>query len=77
MDIVGAFTGGAHARGWSLLLGGLSLAAGIYVLLNPQISLLAFVWIGGLWMIVSGIVVVVAAFMLRSKRSSDKQAPGA
>jgi uncharacterized membrane protein HdeD (DUF308 family) len=65
MDLVGAVLGGARSRLWSLLLGVLSLAAGFYVLLNPGISLLAFVWVSGVWMIVAGVAMVVTSLQLR------------
>lgn len=68
MDIVSAIPGAVPHRGWGLLLGGISLVAGIYVLLNPGIALVTFIWIVGLWMIVAGAVVAVAAFMLSSNR---------
>jgi hypothetical protein len=65
MDLVGAILGGARSRLGSLLLGVLSLVAGIYVLLNPGISLLAFVWVSGIWMIVAGAAIVVTSIQLR------------
>jgi uncharacterized membrane protein HdeD (DUF308 family) len=65
VDIVGAVPAGGAHRGWSLFLGALSLIAGVYVLLNPGISLMVFIRVSGLWMIASGIAVAVAAFTLR------------
>jgi hypothetical protein len=40
--------------------------------LNPEISLVTFVWIGGLWMMAFGILIAVAAFMLRSKNRTAR-----
>jgi hypothetical protein len=72
MDIVGAIPSGVPHRGWSVALGGISLVAGIFVLLNPEISLVTFVWIGGLWMMAFGILIAIAAFMLRSKNRTAR-----
>lgn len=76
MDIVGAVPAGGAHRGWSLFLGALSLIAGVYVLLNPGISLMAFIWVSGLWMIASGITVAVAAFTLRPDHDGTAVAGG-
>jgi Short repeat of unknown function (DUF308) len=65
MDLVGAVLTGAGGRLGSLILGVVSLLAGIYVLLNPGISLIAFVWVSGAWMIVAGVTIVVASLRLR------------
>jgi uncharacterized membrane protein HdeD (DUF308 family) len=65
MDLVGAMLGTTASRGWSLALGVLDLLAGGFVLLNPGMSLLVFVWISGVWMIAAGITLVVACVRLR------------
>jgi len=65
--VVGAMLGDTGSRLGSLFLGALSLAAGIYVLLNPGISLLAFVWVSGVWTVVAGVAIVVTSLTLRRR----------
>lgn len=65
MDLAGAVLGTTRSRAWSLFLGVLDLVAGFFVLLNPGISLLAFVWVSGVWMVVAGITIVVASIQFR------------
>jgi uncharacterized membrane protein HdeD (DUF308 family) len=65
LDLVSAIPGGAPNRGWSLLLGAVSLVAGVYVLLNPGISLATFVLVIGAWMVVQGVIIAAAPLMLR------------
>ncbi len=67
VDVVnGIAAKGVPGRGLVITIGVLSLIAGLVVLLWPQITLTALAWIGGLWMLLLGIVQIVAAFTLRS-----------
>lgn len=65
LDLFQAVSGPATTRGWSLLLGLVSLVAGVFVLLNPEISLRVLIGVAGVWMIVTGIVIAVTPLWLR------------
>lgn len=56
---------GTPGRGLAITVGALSVAAGAAVLLWPSITLTALVWISGLWLLVLGLLQIVAAFGLR------------
>jgi uncharacterized membrane protein HdeD (DUF308 family) len=61
--------GGGRARlnrSWIVLMGLLSIAAGIVVLVWPGISLLTLAVVLGVWLLVLGILEIVFAFQLRS-----------
>lgn len=64
--VAGISAKGVPGRGLVITSGVLGLLAGIAVLLWPSITLTALAWIGGLWLLVMGIVQIVAAFSLRS-----------
>lgn len=57
---------GMRGRGWTVLMGVLSMIAGLIVLLYPGISLLAMTIVLGAWLVVYGVMQVVLAFRLRS-----------
>ena len=52
-------------RGWTVFMGLLSIAAGIIVLVWPALSLFGLAVILGVWLVVFGIMEIVAAFRLR------------
>jgi uncharacterized membrane protein HdeD (DUF308 family) len=56
---------GLPARGWVIFMGALSLVAGIVVLVWPDITLQALVWVIGLWLVVLGVIEVIGSFQLR------------
>ena len=65
-----------HGRGWTVLMGLLSIAAGIVVLVWPGISLLTLAVVLGVWLLVLGIMEIVFAFQLRSAgRALGQMAP--
>lgn len=79
-DIVGALRSrDSHRRGWDLALGVLSVLAGGFLLINPEVSLGVLVIVAAVWMFSYGFIAVVAAFMLRSeeKRTSAASVSGA
>ena len=55
-----------HGRGWTVLMGLLSIAAGIVVLVWPGISLLTLAVVLGVWLLVQAIMEIVFAFQRRS-----------
>ncbi len=65
LQVVGAFRPGTPGRGWTIVGGIISVAAGIVVLDSPGISLVFLTWILGLWLVVEGIVLVFVAFSTR------------
>jgi uncharacterized membrane protein HdeD (DUF308 family) len=67
---VEAFTALSHrgmpSRGWTVLMGLLSVIAGVVVLVYPAISLATLAVVLGFWLLVLGVMEVVLAFRLRS-----------
>lgn len=57
---------GTPGRGWTGTIGGLSIVAGIVVLSDPHITVLALAWLLGIWLIVFGIIEIISAFAIRS-----------
>jgi uncharacterized membrane protein HdeD (DUF308 family) len=55
-----------RGRGWTVLMGLLSIAAGIVVLVWPGISLHTLAVVLGVWLLVLGGMEIVLAFQLRS-----------
>jgi uncharacterized membrane protein HdeD (DUF308 family) len=56
---------GMPDRGWSVLMGVLSAIAGIIVLAYPGLTLVGLAVILGIWLLVFGILEIVAAFRVR------------
>lgn len=67
--LIEIFTAVSHRdmpdRGWSVLMGVLSAIAGIIVLAYPGLTLVGLAVILGIWLLVFGILEIVAAFRLR------------
>lgn len=67
---VETFTALSHkhmqGRGWTIVMGLLSVAAGVVVLVYPAISLAVLAVVLGFWLLVYGIMEIVLAFRLRS-----------
>jgi uncharacterized membrane protein HdeD (DUF308 family) len=57
---------GMHSRGWVVVTGVLSAPAGILVLAYPGLTLFGLAVILGIWLLMFGILEVIAAFRLRS-----------
>jgi uncharacterized membrane protein HdeD (DUF308 family) len=57
---------GMQGRGWTIFMGLLSIVAGIVVLVYPAISLATLAIVLGFWLLVYGVMEIVAAFRLRS-----------
>jgi uncharacterized membrane protein HdeD (DUF308 family) len=56
---------GMAGRGWTVLMGLLSVVAGVVVLVYPGISLATLAIVLGVWLLVFGIMEVMLAFRLR------------
>jgi uncharacterized membrane protein HdeD (DUF308 family) len=63
---VGLFVGQFPGRGFTVVVGVLSLCAGIIVLFWPTISIAVLVAVIGIWLIIYGILAVVLGVRLRS-----------
>jgi uncharacterized membrane protein HdeD (DUF308 family) len=57
---------GMQGRGWTIFMGLLSIVAGVVVLIYPGISLATLAIVLGFWLIVLGVMEIVAAFRIRS-----------
>jgi uncharacterized membrane protein HdeD (DUF308 family) len=72
--VIDIFSAIAHrdmpARGWTSLMGVLSVLAGIIVLAYPGLSLYGLAVVLGIWLLIYGIMQVIAAFRLRSLAKS-------
>ena len=56
-----------HERWWPFILEGvIDLAAGLVAVVAPIATVLAFVWLGGAWAVVSGVMMIAAAVRLRT-----------
>lgn len=72
IDILSALIGPPRSgRGWEILSGIVSVLAGGFLLVYTDLSLKLLVVFVGIWLIVAGILAVVAAFKLRSLRSDS------
>jgi uncharacterized membrane protein HdeD (DUF308 family) len=60
---------GMEGRGWAIASGILGIVAGIVVLVYPAPSLLVLALVLGIWLLVFGIMEIVAAFRIRSLRA--------
>ena len=61
--LAGGIAGVGHRGGWlGILLGLLSLAAGVIVLFNPVAGAISLVWVMGAWFIVGGVFELAMGF---------------
>jgi len=77
--LIEIFTAVAHRdmpdRGWSILMGVLSIIAGLIVLAYPGLSLLGLAVILGIWLLVFGILEIMASFRLRKLIDTNVRHP--
>ena len=76
MTFIGAFAY-KQGRNWGIFSGLLGIVAGIVVLVYPISSAVTLALIGGIWLIILGIMQIIAGFQLRSARSKLSAAPSA
>jgi uncharacterized membrane protein HdeD (DUF308 family) len=62
------FTAGDRfsSRGWDIFGGIVMLIGGVVILVWPVRSLVVLAWVAGIWLVIGGIVEIIAAFKLRS-----------
>jgi len=77
VTIVTSFGRDVAYRGWRILSGVVSVAAGAFLLLQPDVTLKLLVWVIGLWLVISGAILVAAAFAVRSAGRQAESALGA
>jgi uncharacterized membrane protein HdeD (DUF308 family) len=72
IDIVGAFISPVPGRrGWDIFAGVVSVLAGGFLLVDPELSLGVLVLVTCIWLIVTGVVAIVTALRLRSLRTPE------
>jgi uncharacterized membrane protein HdeD (DUF308 family) len=76
MTFIGAFAR-KQGRNWGIVSGLLGIIAGFIVLTYPISSAVTLALIAGIWLVILGIMQVVAGFQLRSARNRLAAAPAA
>jgi uncharacterized membrane protein HdeD (DUF308 family) len=72
IDIIGAFLSpGSVRRAWDILSGLVSILAGGFLLVYTEFSLRALMVFVAIWLIVGGLIAVVASFRLRTARTAS------
>lgn len=61
----GVFVRDMPRRGWAIFEGLLAFVAGIVVLMQPHLSLSVLAWVLGIWLILYGLMEIIASFSLR------------
>ena len=75
VDIIGAIMSpSSRGRAWDFAMGVVSVLAGGFLLVNPETSLGVLVVVVCLWLFAVGFIAIVAAFRLRSARTSGASA---
>ncbi len=62
-------------RGWTALIGALSVVAGIVVLAYPGISLLVLAVVLSIWLVILGVMEIIMALQIRSAATRRNRAP--
>ena len=55
-----------RGRGWALVSGILGILAGIIILVYPISSAVTLAFVGGIWLVILGVIQVIAGLELRS-----------
>ncbi|MFI9150709.1 HdeD family acid-resistance protein [Streptomyces sp. NPDC053367] len=63
--LAAASDGSMPARGWQILLGGLTFLGGIVLIVSPFESVAVLTLLGGVWLVAVGAVEIVTAWVLR------------
>ena len=69
IEVFTAVLNDSHERGWRMFMGIVSVAAGSFLLVNPELSLNALVIVMAVWLFGYGAIAVVAGLRLRSLRT--------
>jgi uncharacterized membrane protein HdeD (DUF308 family) len=76
MTFIGAFSHKV-GRNWAIASGLLGILAGLIILVYPISSAVTLALIGGIWLVILGVMQVIAGFKLRSARDRLTAAPSA
>jgi uncharacterized membrane protein HdeD (DUF308 family) len=68
IDVFAAVLTATSEKGWRIFMGVISVAAGAFLLVNPELSLGALVVVVAVWLFGYGAIAVVAGMRLRSLR---------
>jgi len=69
IDVIGAIVSpGSRGRAWDVATGLISMLAGAFLLVYTDLSLTALIWFVAIWLVLAGLLAIVAAFRLRSER---------
>lgn len=68
IDIFAAVLGDSREKGWHVVMGIVSVLAGGFLLVNPELSLTALVIVVAVWLFGYGALAVVAGIRMRSLR---------
>jgi uncharacterized membrane protein HdeD (DUF308 family) len=75
VDIIGAIMSpSSRGRGWDIAMGIISVLAGGFLLVNPELSLGVLVVVVCVWLFAYGFLAIVAAFTLRRARTVEANA---
>lgn len=67
---------GTPGRGWEIFIGIVTLIAGIIVLAYPFASLPTLIWVTGIWLVVIGVMEIIASFGIRKAGNEVRTAVG-
>ena len=76
MTFINAFSS-KEGRGWRIFMGILGVLAGTVILIYPISSAVTLALLAGIWLIILGIMQVIAGFRLRSAAKAAPPAPAA
>jgi uncharacterized membrane protein HdeD (DUF308 family) len=77
LDLVSGLANRDLPHRWlTVAMGAFGIGAGALVLLYPGISLLTLAWVLGAWLIVLGLMEIVASFQLRSSEGGGRPLAG-
>jgi uncharacterized membrane protein HdeD (DUF308 family) len=75
IDVIGAVLSPTPGRrGWDVTMGLITILAGGFLLVNPDLSLGVLVFLLCAWLLITGALAIVAAFVLRSARRTGADA---
>jgi uncharacterized membrane protein HdeD (DUF308 family) len=64
------------SRGWEIFIGVVTLIAGVIVLAYPFESLPTLIWVTGIWLVVIGVMEIIASFGIRKAGNEVRTAVG-
>jgi uncharacterized membrane protein HdeD (DUF308 family) len=76
IDVIGALRApGSERRGWDLAMGAITALAGLFLLIDPELSLGVLVVVTCVWLFSYGFLAIVAALVLRREGRHPVVAP--